>query len=237
MRRGVKVNKVAEAGSFLGNYRFLSRAPSRHCDVSSQDLTLFRRRRFLRQLSAVPLAYLLSMRGSSAGSKSGELQPTPPCLESDEPTPKQIEGPYFKTESPERLSLIDTDISGTRLVLEGRVLSTDCKPIAAALLDFWQADDMGRYDLAGYRLRGHQFSDDRGRFRLETIVPGRYPYRTPHIHVKVQAPHERVLTTQLYFPGELQNERDFLFDPRLLMVVAETDFGMSGHFDFVLSIG
>jgi protocatechuate 3,4-dioxygenase beta subunit len=179
----------------------------------------------------------MSTRHSLAGSASDEPQPTPSCSESDEPTPKQIEGPYFKTQSPERFSLIDADISGTKLHLQGRVLSTDCEPIAGALLDFWQADDKGRYDLAGYRLRGHQFSDDHGRFRLETVVPGRYPYRTPHIHVKVQAPHQRVLTTQLYFPAEPQNERDFLFDPRLLMVTADTDFGMSGRFDFVLSIG
>jgi len=45
--------------------------------------------------------------------------------------------------------------SGTRLVVEGVVLSTACTPIPGALIDFWQADDRGEYDNSGYRLRGH----------------------------------------------------------------------------------
>ncbi len=40
-----------------------------------------------------------------------------------------------------------------------------------------------------------------GRYTLETIVPGEYPGRTQHIHVKVQAPNGPILTTQIYFPG------------------------------------
>ena len=84
---------------------------------------------------------------------------------------------------------------GTRIVVEGSVLTTDCRPMPQALVDFWQADDRGQYDNAGYRLRGHQFTDDTGHYRLETIVPGLYPGRTRHIHVKVQAPNQPVLTT------------------------------------------
>ena len=55
----------------------------------------------------------------------------------------------------------------------------------------------------------------RGRFRLATIVPGLYPGRTRHLHVKVQAPASAVLTTQLYFPGEPRNKRDGLYRPEL----------------------
>ena len=69
--------------------------------------------------------------------------------------------------------------------------------VARALLDVWHADDRGGYDTAGFRLRGHQFTDGSGRFELETIVPGLYPGRTRHIHVKVQAPNGPILTTQL----------------------------------------
>ena len=86
-----------------------------------------------------------------------------------------------------------------------------------ALVDFWQADDRGQYDNTGYRLRGHQFTDDTGHYRLETIVPGLYSGRTRHIHVKVQAPNQPVLTTQLYFHGEPANQRDFIFNPDLVM--------------------
>jgi len=60
----------------------------------------------------------------------------------------------------------------------------------------------------GYRLRGHQFTDEAGRYALETVVPGLYPGRTRHLHVKVQAPNQPVLTTQLYFPGQPSNATD-----------------------------
>ena len=106
-----------------------------------------------------------------------------------------------------------------------------------ALLDFWQADDAGAYDNAGYRLRGHQFADDQGRYSLETIVPGLYPGRTRHIHVKVQAPNQPMLTTQLYFPGEPSNDRDSIFNSALLMDVRDDTAGKVGVFNFVLSTG
>ena len=114
----------------------------------------------------------------------------------------QTEGPYFKPSSPERTELFEEGMAGQPIELVGLVLGRDCKPIAGALLDFWQADDKGRYDNSGFRLRGHQFSDSEGRYRLRSVVPGIYPGRTRHIHVKVQPQGGRVLTTQLYFPGE-----------------------------------
>ena len=145
------------------------------------------------------------------------------------------EGPYFKPNSPERTSLIEPGIAGTKLTLTGYVLNTDCKPIAHALLDFWQADGKGQYDNAGYTLRGHQFTDDAGRYQLETIVPGLYPGRTEHIHVKVQAPNGRVLTTQLFFPRVASNQTDSIFDPKLLMTIQDAAEGKLGTFDFVLN--
>ena len=60
-------------------------------------------------------------------------------------------------------------MGGTRLLITGSVVNTDCRPIAGAWLDFWQgADDAGRYDNDGYTLRGHQYTDEHGRFTLET---------------------------------------------------------------------
>ena len=70
--------------------------------------------------------------------------------------------------------------------------------------------------------------------RLDTIVPGLYPGRTRHIHVKVQAPRGKVLTTQLYFPSEPSNESDGLFDEALLVSVREAKGSKNGAFDFVL---
>ncbi|HEX2372665.1 MAG TPA: hypothetical protein VHO93_01670 [Actinomycetota bacterium] len=145
------------------------------------------------------------------------LAPTPACDDGDDPTPSQTEGPYFTPSSPERASLLEAGMPGGRLVVAGTVLGTDCRPVPRALLDFWQADDAGEYDNQGYRLRGHQFSDAEGAWRLETVVPGVYTGRTRHIHVKVQAPAGPVLTTQLYFPGEPANDRDGIFQPELLL--------------------
>jgi len=61
-------------------------------------------------------------------------------------------------------------------------------------------------------------------------VPGEYPGRTPHFHVKVQGKSGRVLTTQLYLPNHPRNRRDFLFDPRLLL----SSQGSELRFQFVL---
>jgi len=152
-------------------------------------------------------------------------------------TPPQTEGPYFKPSSPARASLIEPGMPGTRLVVEGSVLTADCKPVPRALLDFWQADAAGRYDNEGQRLRGHQLTDDAGHYRLETVVPAQYPGRTRHIHVKVQAPGRPALTTQLYFPGESANQRDGIFDPKLVMKVRDVEGGKIGAFDFVLRGG
>lgn len=159
-----------------------------------------------------------------------------PAADSTNPTPTAIEGPFFKPNAPGRTSLLEPGITGTKLVLTGRVLSTDGKPISGARLDFWHSDSKGEYDNAGYKLRGHQFTYQEGRYRLETIVPGQYGGRTPHIHVKVQAPNGRILTTQLYFPGEPRNQRDFLFNAGLVMKVEDTDSGKVATFDFVLDV-
>ncbi|MGQ0543829.1 MAG: dioxygenase family protein [Betaproteobacteria bacterium] len=146
-------------------------------------------------------------------------------------TSRQTEGPFFKTDSPKRVSLLESGARGNRLVLTGVVLSPGCKPVANALLDFWHADDEGDYDNRGFRYRGHQFTDAQGRYRLETIVPAEYPGRTRHIHVKAQAPGRRVLTTQIYFPGDPANARDFLYKPELAMKMSKRG---EGTFDFVV---
>jgi protocatechuate 3,4-dioxygenase beta subunit len=164
------------------------------------------------------------------------LPPTPACDDGDDATMAQTEGPYYTPNTPERASLLEAGMAGVRLVISGQVLSTDCRPVARALLDFWQADDAGEYDNAGYRLRGHQFADDQGRYTLETIVPGLYPGRTRHIHVKVQAPNQPVLTTQLYFPGEASNDRDGIFNSALVMDVEDGAAGKTGAFNFVLNL-
>jgi protocatechuate 3,4-dioxygenase beta subunit len=170
--------------------------------------------------------------GRSAAVFADELKPTRACADDHDATPRQMEGPFFKRRSPERTSLLDGGVQGTRIVVSGLVLSTQCRPMAGALLDFWQCNAQGDYDNRGNTLRGHQFTDAQGRYRLETIVPGVYPGRTRHIHVKVQAPNQPILTTQLYFPNEPQNAQDFLYQPELLITLADGQ----GRFDFVVKV-
>jgi protocatechuate 3,4-dioxygenase beta subunit len=146
-------------------------------------------------------------------------------------TPRQTEGPFFKTNSPKRINLVEGNSKAARFVVTGRVVSPQCKPVANALLDFWHSDEQGAYDNSGFRFRGHQFTDAEGRFRLETILPAEYPGRTRHIHVKAQAPNRRVLTTQLYFANDPGNRRDGLYQPELEMKTVKPG---EATFDFVV---
>jgi protocatechuate 3,4-dioxygenase beta subunit len=198
------------------------------------------RRQLVQAMLTLPALTLIGCGGSSLASSAlpsspTSLEPTPACDDGDDdPTPAQTEGPYFKSSSPQRSSLLESGVTGTLLTITGRVLSTSCQPISAAKLDFWQADDSGNYDNSGFRLRGHQFTDADGRYTLQTIVPGLYPGRTRHIHVKAQAPNQSILTTQLYFPNEARNATDGIFSSELLMTVNEVAGGRAATFDFVL---
>ena len=189
------------------------------------------------EVPTVPAAGYASAAATGATPEiSAVLEPTPACSnDDDEPTLTQTEGPYYTPNTPERMSLVEAGMDGTPLLLNGFVLGTDCMPIARALVDFWHCDDAGVYDNAGYRLRGHQFTNAQGRYQLTTIVPGIYPGRTRHIHVKVQAPNQPVLTTQLYFPDEPANARDGIFHPSLVVQAATTPEGMDAYFNFVLA--
>jgi protocatechuate 3,4-dioxygenase beta subunit len=189
------------------------------------------RRRLLEGAALVPVALVLARCG---GEDAEPLAATPSCDDHGGHTEAQTKGPYFTPDSPRRASLVAPGVRGTPLVLAGRVLSTACRPLRGALLDFWQADGRGVYDNRGYRLRGHQFTNAEGRFRLTTVLPGLYPGRTRHIHVKVQPRGGRVLTTQLYFPGEPRNRSDGIYDPDLLMRLRRVSGGRRGSFDFVV---
>jgi protocatechuate 3,4-dioxygenase beta subunit len=156
----------------------------------------------------------------------------------------QTEGPYYTPNSPQRRDIRDFGISAQTLVVRGRVLDSQCRPLAGAILDFWQVGHDGIYDQHGYRYRGHQYTDSLGRFELVTVPPQPYGapdrfggFRTAHIHVKVQGQNTPLLTTQLYLPeARVPNERDSLYDPSLAIEDVPGD-GSARHaaFDFVLA--
>lgn len=189
------------------------------------------------RISLVVLSICALLAGNASPLVAAQRQVTPPpptCTPNGPVTPSQTEGPYYKASTPARTSLIEPGVVGTRLIVTGYVLARDCRPIARARLDFWQADGQGSYDNTGYRLRGHQFTDGNGIFYLETVVPGLYPGRTRHIHVKVQAPNGPTLTTQLYMAGESRNQNDGIFNRALVMDVRDTANGKVGTFTFIV---
>lgn len=150
-------------------------------------------------------------------------------------TPAQTEGPYYLAGAPMKASLVEAGMAGTRVLLTGRVITSQCAPVAGAIVDVWQADDAGAYDLKGYRLRGKVTADAQGNYAIETILPGLYPGRTRHIHVKISIPGGATLTTQVYFPNENANKTDGIFDAAMLAMMSDGAGGAKvASIDFVV---
>jgi len=181
-----------------------------------------RRRRFVQASLALPAALALP---------HPALALTPECKGKAAATPRQTEGPFYTPDTPRKASLVEAGATAQRIVVTGLVLTPDCRPVAGALVDVWHADDKGEYDNSGYRYRGHVLADAQGRYRIETIVPGLYPGRARHLHVKVGPAGRSPLTTQLYFPGDPSNARDGIYRPELQMK-READ---AWRFDFVIA--
>lgn len=117
------------------------------------------------------------------------------------------------------------------LLLEGTVTDAGTgRPVAGARLDFWHADENGRYDREGDNLRGIVTSDAHGHYRLDTIVPSDYDEhdhdpigelframgqtntRSAHIHLKVSVDGREYLTTQLFLPTSKVLANDYVVD-------------------------
>jgi catechol 1,2-dioxygenase len=139
-----------------------------------------------------------------------------------------IQGPYYipeqrRVDSPATLPA-RPDEKGEPLVLAGRVVDLDGNGVGGAELDVWQADDQGYYsgfapDIPEGNLRAVVVADEAGRFEINTVRPAPYQiptdgptgnliaaagwhaWRPAHLHLFVQAPGYRRITTQLYFAG------------------------------------
>lgn len=144
------------------------------------------------------------------------------------------EGPYYKANPPQKNSLVEANTTGTRVVMTGYVLTADCKPVANAKVDVWQADEKGSYDNSGYKYRGYVMTDANGKYAIETVIPGEYPGRTEHIHVKVWLPGGKVLTTQVFFPGQASNASDGIYTPNMLATMSDTATGKQALMNFVV---
>jgi protocatechuate 3,4-dioxygenase beta subunit len=176
-----------------------------------------------------------------------ELPLTPQCNDDGPATVAQTEGPFFRAGSPGRTDLVEPGSKARQVELTGFVLTRGCNPVARAVVDLWHADEQGAYDNKGFRYRGRVYTDEKGRYRVRTIVPALYPGRTRHYHVNVAAGGKLLLTTQLYFPNEPGNRRDGLYRKELLMQVADggpksaakdgaKNNAMAARFDFVIDL-
>lgn len=106
------------------------------------------------------------------------------------PTAADMLGPFYVAGAPERSK------TGDGVTVQGVVRSTRaCNALPGAKLEWWSANARGEYDDAH---RATQVTDGEGRFRYVTDMPGQYPGRPVHLHVKVSAPRHKPLVTQIY---------------------------------------
>jgi protocatechuate 3,4-dioxygenase beta subunit len=134
------------------------------------------------------------------------------------PTPETVLGPFYKKGAPETHALGTPGEPGMPLAVSGRVLSTRGEALPEAVVEVWQSDHRGRYDLEGYRYRARMRSGADGEYAFESVMPGHYPDRVcQHIHYLVTAPGHRPLVTQLYFATDPvfdgDPDRNFVRDP------------------------
>lgn len=154
------------------------------------------------------------------------------------PTSSDILGPFYRPGSPFRTKLADNP----NLFLSGTVKDTEGNPVAC-YVDFWQADQDGKYDENGPGFRGIQYAPE-GKYELQTIKPGCYDisepsdpqphdFRCSHIHVKIWVRGKDVLTTQLYFADSSYDDTDHWFSKdRCIKFVDE----QHATFDFVVNL-
>jgi hydroxyquinol 1,2-dioxygenase len=152
-------------------------------------------------------------------------------------TQSTVLGPFHVVESPVRALGENIDLvgEGEPCVVTGRVVSVDRTPLPAAVLDVWQADDKGFYDVQVPDVqppgngRGLFTADGEGRFWFRTVVPSyypiptdgpvggllmatrRHPYRPAHIHFIATADGYRPLTTHIFVAGSDYIDSDAVF--------------------------
>jgi protocatechuate 3,4-dioxygenase, beta subunit len=184
-------------------------------------------------------------------------------------TPSQILGPFYPLKKPQDQDADLTAIAGKSgraqgqvVLISGRILTSQGKPVPGAKIEIWQANAHGKYthpsdtnkapldpNFEGYALLT---ADADGRYGFKSIKPGAYPedvsgrMRAPHIHFDVSGRINR-LVTQMYFAGEALNDDDrFLATAganreRLIVQLARPADGEPGslavNWDIVLNDG
>lgn len=169
-------------------------------------------------------------------------------------TPPQTKGPFYpETEIvPENDLTGDMRAKGEVVLITGKVVDSNCKPVPDVNVEIWQACASGRYnhsrDPNGAKLDpyfkywGETFTDLNGEYSFKTIIPGAYPadqnwMRPPHIHFRVAKRGYHELITQMYFEGEALNDRDLILqdlnEAERARVIVEFNAGV-GRFDIAI---
>jgi len=184
-------------------------------------------------------------------------------------TLSELTGPVFGHES---CGELDNDLTrqhageplGERIIVSGRVLDADGRPVRDSLVEVWQANAAGRYVHTvdrhsapldpNFTGAGRCLTDAEGRYRFVTVKPGAYPWlnhpnawRPAHIHFSLFGPAFATrLVTQMYFPGDplfdhdpiFQSVRDPLARQRLVssfdLETTEPEWALAYRFDIVL---
>lgn len=160
-------------------------------------------------------------------------------------TASTVLGPFHMVQSPER-QLGDTIAlaeGGEPTLVTGQVLSADGDELVGAVVDVWQADQNGFYDVQvadlvpERNLRGLFTCDEHGKFVFRTIVPapypipqdgpvgqllaatGRHPYRPAHIHFIIEADGYASLTTHMFAAGSPYLDSDAVFGVKESLVL------------------
>lgn len=130
--------------------------------------------------------------------------------EGDCETTTDILGPYYRPGSPVRSSFVISGEKGTLIELSGVIKHNDCvSSYKNAKIELWHCDNKGVYDNTTneFRYRGTSYSDDKGHYKFNTILP--VPYgavggvlRPAHFHLMITAAGYQPLVTQLYFSGD-----------------------------------
>ncbi len=158
-------------------------------------------------------------------------------------TESNLEGPLYVPNAPDRQmgDRLGVDPAGDTLFLSGHVLDLNGEPIAHALIDVWQPNSQGLYDIQDPaqpqgNFRGRFSTDRSGKYAFVTVVPmgynvpasgpsgellrrlGRHTWRAAHIHFKLNAPEFTPLTTQIYIAGDTHLDSDTTFAVRSAIV-------------------
>ncbi len=126
-------------------------------------------------------------------------------------TPPVPEGPFYKDEQLNRVDITEHK-TGIPITYVFMVEDEDCKPVDGAIVDIWQCDADGVYSdykventLNETWLRGYQKTGADGRCSFTSIFPGWYDGRITHLHGKVHLDGKTLLTTNFFFPKEIEN--------------------------------